>query len=56
MRNDPHNSVEESKHTFYVQRHLSKNPGVYVIMCKIVVEPYRTQMTVWRMRFACCIP
>ena len=29
--------------------------GVYEIMWKNMVEPDRPQMTIWRMRIACCI-
>jgi len=32
------------------------NCPAYEIMCKNIVEPDRTQMTIWRMRIACWIP
>ena len=35
---------------------LKKKRGVYEIMWKNIVEPDRPQMTIWRMRIACCIP
>ena len=33
-----------------------KNRAVYELMWKIIVEPERTQMTIWRIRTACFIP
>ena len=30
--------------------------AVYETMWKNIVEPGRLQMTIWRMRIACCIP
>ena len=33
----------------------SENRAVYEIMLKKMVEPYRPQMTIWRMPFACWI-
>ena len=33
-----------------------ENRAVYEIMWKNTVQPYRPQMTIWRMRIACCIP
>jgi hypothetical protein len=32
-----------------------KNRAVYEIMWKYMKEPDRPQMTIWRMRIACCI-
>jgi hypothetical protein len=47
-----------SKHTFYVQRICVRKSCRLGEMCKDIVEPDRphTQMTVWCMRIACCIP
>ena len=50
------NLERQSKHAFYVQKRLSKNRTVYEIMSNSMVEPGRTQMTIRRMRIACCIP
>jgi len=33
-----------------------ENRSVYEIMLKNIVEPYRPQMTIWRMRIACWVP
>jgi hypothetical protein len=33
-----------------------ENRAVYEIMCKNIVGPGRLQVTIWRMRIACCIP
>jgi len=33
-----------------------ENLAVYEIMYENIVEPRRPQMTIWRMRIACCIP
>ena len=33
-----------------------ENLAVYKIMWKNIVQPYRTQMTMWRMHIACWIP
>ena len=32
------------------------NRAVYEIMWKNTVEPDRPQMTIWRIRIACCLP
>jgi hypothetical protein len=34
----------------------SKNPAFYEIMWKNMVEPDRSQNTIWRMRIACWLP
>ena len=44
----------ENENKFYVR--FSENLAFYEIMWENVVEPGRPQMTVWRMRIACCIP
>jgi hypothetical protein len=44
-----------SKDTFFVHCISSENHAVYEILWKIVVEPDRPRMTVWRMRSACWI-
>jgi len=33
-----------------------ENRAVYEIMWKNTIQPFRSQMTVWRMRIACLIP
>jgi hypothetical protein len=33
-----------------------KNPAVHEITWKNIVEPDRSQMTIWRMRIACWMP
>jgi len=33
-----------------------ENRAVYEICKKNIVEPGRAQVTIWRMRIACCIP
>ena len=33
-----------------------ENRAVYEIMWKNIVGRYRPRMTIWRMRFACCVP
>jgi hypothetical protein len=45
-----------SKYTFYVQNLFFENRAVYEIMWKYIVERGWSQMTIWRMRIACCIP
>jgi len=54
IRNVSDSSVEKIKTFLFCPTTFSKNPIVYEIMCKIIVGPYRTKMTVWRMRIACC--
>jgi len=34
----------------------SENRNFYETVLKNIAEPGRPQMTIWRMRFACCIP
>jgi hypothetical protein len=34
----------------------TENRAIYEIMWKNIVQPYRRQMTIWRMRIACWIP
>ena len=50
--------TENRNRTFYVQWLFfpSKNRAVYEIMWENMVEPDRPQVTIWRMRTACCIP
>jgi hypothetical protein len=50
------NFKEKSKHTFYAQKCFYENRAIYEIIWKIMVDPDRTQMAIWRMRFACWIP
>jgi hypothetical protein len=46
----------EKKRTFYLQYvSFFKSRAVYEIIWWNVVEPGRPQMTIWRMRIACCI-
>jgi hypothetical protein len=44
MRNVLEKFVEKNQNTFYVQKNLSENRAVYVIMLKNMVEPYRSQI------------
>jgi hypothetical protein len=44
------------KHTFCIQELFFENRSVYEIMWKNIVEPDRTQMTIWRTRITCWIP
>ena len=43
----------EIEHTFYAEYLAFENRAVYEIMWKKNVVP---QMTIWRLRIACCIP
>ena len=54
MGNVSDKSRIENQNIFYVQQLFSENRGIYEIMSKIVVEPERPQMTIWR-RVACWI-
>jgi hypothetical protein len=45
--------VEKTQYTLPPPR---DNCASYEIMRKIIVEPGRQQVTIWRMRFACWIP
>jgi len=55
MRNDSDRICRETKiHILRSRTPPSENRGVYEIIMK--VEPGRTEMTVWRIRFACWIP
>ena len=40
---------------FVFSTFLCENHAIYEIMWKNIVERGRAQMTVWRMRIACCI-
>ena len=49
--------VVEKNHAFYVKKlFFFGNLAVCEIMWKNIIKPVRTQMTIWRMRTACCIP
>ena len=45
----------ENQNTFYVQLPSSENRALFEIMWKSVVEPYKPQMTMWRIRIECWI-
>ena len=46
--------VVETKHILFY--FIFENRAFYAITWKNIVEPDRPQMTIWRMRIACCIP
>jgi len=48
-------SCKENQNTLYVQYKCIENRAVNEIMWKNIAEPDRPQMTIWRMRIACCI-
>ena len=48
--------IEKIKTHFEVQKLLFENRAVYELICKNVVEPDRSQMTIWRLHIACWIP
>ena len=45
----------KSKHTFHVQYFFPQNLAVYEIFWKNMVQPGKSQMSIWRMRIECCI-
>jgi hypothetical protein len=45
--------VQKIKTQFHIQYFVPENRAVYELMWRNMVEPDRTQMTIWRMRFAC---
>jgi len=45
-----------TKHAFYVQKHVLKNRALYEIMWKNIVQRGRSQTSIWLMRIACWIP
>ena len=57
MRNVSHKSCRENQntHSMFSNFFPPENCAVCEIMWKNVVEPDRSQMTIWRMRFASCI-
>ena len=56
MRNVSDNFVQKTKTQFSCLTTSFQSRAVYEIMWKNMVEPDRTQMKIWRMRIACCIP
>jgi len=59
MRNVSDNRCRENQNTHFVFGNSPPTPenrAFYEIMWKNIVEPDRTQMTIWRMRIACWIP
>ena len=57
MRNFSGRICRESQNTrFTLKIFFSENRAVCEIMWKIIVQPDRPQMTIWRMRIARCIP
>jgi len=50
------NGSDKIKTHFMFKKFFPENLAVYAMMWKNIVEPGRPQMTVWRMRIACCIP
>jgi hypothetical protein len=46
---------EIKKNAFYVQLRFFENHYVFEVMWTNFVEPDKPQMTIWRMRLACCI-
>jgi len=55
MRNISDKFVEQIKTHFIYSMIFTENRAVYEIIWKNMVEPERSQMTIWRMRFACWI-
>ena len=55
VRNIPDKFVEKIKTHILCSTTSYQIRDVYEIMWRIIVEPYRTQMTIWRMRISCCI-
>ena len=55
VRNIPDNFVEKIKTHILCPTTSFQNRDVYEIMWRIIVEPYRTQIRIWRMRISCCI-
>ena len=50
-------SCTENQNTFYIQESFFlANLAVCDIMWKIIVQPDRPRMIIWRMRIACWIP
>jgi len=48
--------VEEIKHLFYAQQiFFFENSAVYEIKWRNIVEPGRSQITIWRMRIKCWV-
>ena len=56
MRNVSDKNFEENQNTFCVEKPFRKNRSVYEITWKNIIEPSRSQMTIWRMRVAFRIP
>ena len=46
----------QNKHCFFNNFPLPKNRAVNEIMLRNIVEPGRSQMTIWRVRITCWIP
>ena len=55
VRNIPDKFVEKIKTHILCSTTSFQNRDVYEIMCRIRVEPYRTQIRIWHMRISCCI-
>jgi hypothetical protein len=56
MRNVSDEIWRENQIIHFMFNNFFLNLALYEIMWKNVVEPTRTQMTIWRMRTACWIP
>ena len=59
MRNVSDKRCTENQNTRFVfskSSPPSPNRAILELVCKNIVEPDRPQMTIWRMRIACCIP
>jgi hypothetical protein len=59
MRNVPDKSCRGNQNTHFLFHNVFffvENRAVYQIMWKDIVEREKSQMTIWRMRRACCIP
>ena len=60
MRNVADKSCRENQNTHFVFNTFFfsrlENHAVHDIVWKNIVDPDRPQMTIWRMRIACCIP
>jgi len=54
MKNVSDKLCRENQNTFYIQFFFFfENRAVYKLMWKIMVEPDRPQMTIWRKRITC---
>jgi len=53
LRNVSDKICRRNQNIFYARQSFTESRGVYVIMCKNMVESDRSQMTIWHMRITC---